>query len=401
MLFLISWRNLWRYPARSFLIMGSVVLGVWAGLFTNAIYFGMGESRKTIAIRHEVSHIQVHHRKFQDDKEAQFSLSVDSLEQAFRAYPEIAAYSLRTVGSAMVANASGSRGITLNGIDPAREQATRPLKDFLVAGDYLDTALAHRVYLSTRLAERMNLEIGNKVVLTMLDTANNIVAGAFRICGLFKSANAPFDEQNAYLLKHELDALLGTTGRAHEAAMMLQDEQAIGKVCAGLNASLPDALAEDWTVISPETALVLQSLDQFAIVFILIILLALAFGIVNTMLMAVLERSREIRMLQAIGMNRTRLFFMVLFETVFLTIAGLLPGLLLAWLSVAWMGRTGLDLSRVAGDLMRSFGYGAVIYPYLPARTVVQTVVLVFITALLSAIFPALRAIKLRQNPPA
>jgi len=65
------------------------------------------------------------------------------------------------------------------------------------------------------------------------------------------------------------------------------------------------------------------------------------------------------------------------------------------------MGRTGLDLSRVAGDLMRSFGYGAVIYPYLPARTVVQTVVLVFITALLSAIFPALRAIKLRQNPPA
>jgi putative ABC transport system permease protein len=374
--------------------MGSVVLGVWAGTFINGVYFGMGQNRKEIAIQHEVSHIQVHHPRFKDDKEAVYSLSKDSMAQLLSGVPEIAAFSLRTVGGAMIANVSGSRGITVNGIDPEAEQTTRPLKDFLVEGVYLDTALKHRAYLSTRLAERMNLEVGGKVVLTLLDTAGNIVAGAFRVCGLFRSENAPFDEQNAYVLKSELDVLLGTPGRIHEAAILLKEESSMERVSALLAQRLPGAQVENWQEMSPETALVINSLDQITVVYIVIIMLALAFGIVNTMLMAVLERSREIGMLLAIGMNRTRLFLMVLLETVLLTLAGLLPGLLLSIGTIEWLGRTGLDLSKVAGEVMRSFGYGAVIYPFVPPETIIQTIVMVAITALISAIFPALRALK-------
>ncbi|MEZ4920492.1 MAG: FtsX-like permease family protein [Saprospiraceae bacterium] len=106
---------------------------------------------------------------------------------------------------------------------------------------------------------------------------------------------------------------------------------------------------ETWKTISPETAYVITSLDAFAMVFMVIILLALAFGIVNTMLMAVLERRRELGMLMAVGMSKTRVFFMVLWETILLSVVGMPIGLLAAWFSVKLLAKTGIDMSAYDG----------------------------------------------------
>ncbi|MCB0531931.1 MAG: ABC transporter permease [Lewinellaceae bacterium] len=396
MLTIIAWRNLWRNRTRSLIITTSVALGMWAGTFIMAIYFGMGEARLRIAIDNEVSHIQVHHPGFADDKEAKYNMPMDSLDQVFQQIPAIKAYSLRSVTTGMLATTSGSQGIQVNGVDPAAEQATRGMKDFVQEGDYLDPEKRNRVLVSTKLAQKLKLDIGNKIVLTLLDTANNITAGAFRICGLYHTNNAPLDELNVFVRKSDLDHLIGTAGRAHEAAILLHRDDDLDSVFQKLKQALPQYRIERWQEISPETALVLSSLDTYSLVFIFIILLALSFGIINTMLMAVLERTREIGMLMAVGMNKLKVFGMVVWETIMLAVVGAPVGLLAAWLTTLWLGHTGINLGPVMGESLRDFGYAPVIYPILPWHNVLQTMQLVLITAVVAAIFPALKALRLK-----
>lgn len=395
MLFQIAWRNLWRNPARSLLIALSVAIGIWSGAFIIAIYYGMGDSRLRIAIDHEVSHLQAHHPRFSDDRESQYYFDTDSVAVLLRRLPGIKSFSLRSIAPGMLATASGSQGVQINGITPADESATRALGSFVREGVYLDTTMHNPILVSGRLADKMHLKIGRKVVLTFLDTASNVTSGAFRVCGLYTSENAPLDELNVFLLKPDLDELLGLQGQAHEAAVLLHRDEDIDTVFAQLRAGLPALEIKKWQDISPETYLVVSSLDSYAIIYIVIILIALAFGIINTMLMAVLERTREIGVLMAVGMNKIRVFGMVMLETFLLTLIGTPVGLFAAWLFILWLGRAGIDLS-FAEQVMQDFGYGSVIYPFLPLGSVFQIIRLVVLTAILSAIFPALKALRLR-----
>lgn len=396
MLFQIAWRNLWRNRFRSLLIALSVAIGMWAGAFIMAIYFGMGNGRLRIAIDREVSHIQVHHPGFSEDQEPKFHFDTDSVGQVLREQPTVKSFALRSITSGMLATASGSRGVQINGISPAAEQSTRQLGDFLTEGEYLDTATQHRIFIGADLADKMKLGVGQKVVLTFLDTSAAITSGAFRVCGLYKSFNTPLDERNVFVLKTDLDRMLGLHGRAHEAAVLLQHDDDLDTAFYSISEQLPGLKVEKWQDISPETSLVVSSLDTYTIIYIVIILIALAFGIINTMLMAVLERTREIGVLMAVGMNRLRIFGMIMLETVMLTLVGAPVGLLVAWICVEWLGRTGIDLSGVAGDVMQDFGYASVIYPVLPLNNVLQTIWLILLSAVLSAIFPALKALNLK-----
>lgn len=396
MLLLIAWRNLWRHRTRSIALIASVALGVWAGAFIVSLYYGMGNERVRIAIEQEVSHVQIHHPAFRDDYDVAFNFDLDSVETAVRATPGLKAYSLRTNVQGMLANAAGSNGVQINGVDPATEDATRGLKVFVKNGTYFVDGKKNQVLVGKKLADKMKLAPGGKIVLTFQDQMQSITSGAFRIAGIYESANAPLDERNVYVRRADLEALLGTPGRGTEAAILLTGESELPAALDALRRKLPGLEVDDWRSISPETALVMSSLDISSIIIISIILLALAFGIINAMLMAVLERTREIGMLMAVGMTRLQLFGMVVLETLLLTLAGCPIGFAFAWLLNAWLSKTGIDLSGVAGNLMKGFGYGAVIYPDLPADKVWLILQIVFITALLASVFPAWKALSLR-----
>lgn len=361
-----------------------------------AIYYGMGIGRLRIAIDNEVSHLQIHHPKFEDDQEAMFSFAADSMQGILTGQNLVKSFSLRTIASGMLANANGNQGVQINGVDAAAEDSTRGLQGFLVEGEFLNPAEKNRILIGRKLAKKLNIPIKGKVVLTLLDTANNITAAAFRVIGIYETQNAPKDEVNAFVLKPDLDRLLGTEGRAHEAAVLLKNDADLPLVFDHLKKQLPHLKIETWEEISPETALVISSLDTYNLIFIAIILLALSFGIVNTMLMAVLERMREIGVLMALGMSRLRLFGMILLETLLLTVIGAPLGILLAYATVAWFANVGIDLSAVAGETMKDFGYAAVIYPELPVYSVIKVLYLVFLAAILSALVPAWKAIRLR-----
>ncbi len=396
MLFIITWRNLWRNRTRSLAIIASVTIGVWTGAFIVSLYYGMGNERKRIAIEQEVSHLQIHHPNFRDDHEVVWNFNLDSMDALLRNIPTVKAWSLRTTAQGMLANAAGSNGVQINGVEPAEEAATRRFPDFVKSGAYLDADTKNQILVGKKLADKMKLAIGAKIVLTFQDKEQNIGSGAFRVCGIYESNNAPLDERNVYVRRSDLNTLLGTADCGTEAAIMLHRESDIPPVLADLQMRLPRLEVESWQTISPETALVMSALDASSFIIIGVILLALAFGIINTMLMAVLERTREIGMLMAVGMTKVRVFGMVVLETLLLTLTGCPIGFGIAWAVNAWLSKTGINLGAIAGNLVKDFGYGAIIYPDLPADKIIEIAYMVFLAALMASIFPAWKALKLR-----
>jgi len=396
----IAWRNIWRNSVRSLVIATSIVLGLWIGVFVSALYYGMGEDRVNIAIQSEISHIQIHHPKFKEDYKARYTVSVnDTMAAKLRNTPHVKSWSPRSIAQGMLATTSGSSGIQINGVDPVAEDSTTHLAAKIVEGQYLSAAKANQVIIGAKLATRMKLKVKSKIVLTFLDKDDNIASGAFRVAGIFESSNSGWDNANVFIRRQDFNPSLGIdSGDAHEIAILLASNRHIDTTTALVKGEFPQYKVESWMEISPETNAMISLLSQVSVVFVVIILLALSFGIVNTMLMAVLERTREIGMLLALGMNRAKVFGLIVFETFFLVMMGCPVAMLLSWGTVQYLSVHGINLAAMTTkSTMASYGFSSVTYPALPLHNYIQIIVLVIITALLSSIFPAIKALKL--NP--
>jgi len=159
----------------------------------------------------------------------------------------------------------------------------------------------------------------------------------------------------------------------------------------------PDMDVQEWTSLNPMLAFYLSYTDFMAVIILGVFLFALSFGIINTMLMAVLERTRELGMLGAIGMNKSKIFGMIMLETVFLTLLGSVVGIILGIAIILPAMKTGIDLTPFMGDQFEDFGFSSIVYPILTGNMFVQTIVLVVLAGLLSAIYPARKALKLKS----
>jgi ABC-type lipoprotein release transport system permease subunit len=187
-----------------------------------------------------------------------------------------------------------------------------------------------------------------------------------------------------YVRQQDLNHLLGTDTLVHEVAILLQDPAQVPALAQALRSKWPQADVKSWEELSPELELMQQQSALSMAILLVILMVALAFGIVNTMLMAVLERERELGMLMAIGMNRQRIFSMILMETVFLSLVGGPIGCLLGYATVSWLGEAGIDLSAWTKGLQQ-YGYSTRLYPFLTAREYLVLAGSVVLTALVAA----------------
>ncbi|MBL7851848.1 MAG: ABC transporter permease [Cyclobacteriaceae bacterium] len=395
--FILAWRNIWRNKVRSLLIMSSVALGLFAGIFVLALYEGMLRARVRTVIDREVAHLQIHHPRFKDDYDPAFLLGDrDSLLQRLSGVPSVRFTAWRSVTQAMLSTATGSAGVQIFGVLPGEENQVSRLGDKVVEGINLDPAKRNALLVGRKLAEKMKLKLGSKVVLTFTDRDQNITAGAFRVTGIYKTDNTPLDELQVYVNHHTLNEYLAIGHGGHEVAIILNSDKEVESAKQVVQGLFPGQKVMTWKENSPETDYMVTSVDQFSYIIIVIIMIALAFGIINTMLMAVLERTHEIGMLTALGMNRPKVFNLILTETILLTVVGVPVGFLVTWLTVGHFSKAGIDISSFSGAAMSGFGFSSMIYPEFPWRSIPVVMAIVACTALVSALFPSLRAIKLQ-----
>ncbi len=378
--------------------MGAIIAGLWAGILVSALTNGWIHQRFVNLIQEEITHAQVHHPEFLTEREPWMHIGdADKVFTFLDNDDRIVSWSARTLSDGMIQSPLTSSGVQIRGIQTDRERSTTTFHENMTEGDYLDSDLRNPVLLGERLADKLNVEIGNRIVLTFQDLDNEITSGSFTISGLFRTASNPYDERHVFVRAEDLQSLLGDETAFHEIAMMLQDEELSNRVAADLNHEFENIAAQTWYELSPELRYITDMGGGLIVYIMAVILLALAFGILNTMLMAIFERMRELGMLLAIGMSKMRVFIMIMMESVILTLTGAAGGLLIAWLTLGYFGEKGIDMTAMGGDSMAEFGYDAVVYPIAYTNDYVTTIVLVVITAILAAVYPAIKA--LRLNP--
>ncbi len=381
------------------IIITSVALGIFSGVAILGIYKGMIRSRVRTVIDKEVGHLQIHHPEFKKDFEAAYVIpGSDSLMKRIREWPEVRALAARSLTSAMLSATTGTSGVVAIGIRINEEQGVSGLSGKIVEGNLFDPNRKNQILISRKLSEKLKIRLGNKIVLTFTDQEQNIQAGAFRICGLFQTINTPLDERTVYLRQDDLNNLLDIPGQSHEITLILQADDQLDSIHQKLKTFFPFLLSESWKEISPETQLMVVSLDQYMIIYIVIIMLALAFGIINTMLMAILERTREVGMMTALGFTKPRLFGLILCETILLTLAGVPGGIGVAWILIWYFGREGINIGEVAREAMSNFGFESRIFPEFPYDQILMVLSVVVITAVLSSILPSLKALNLQPS---
>ena len=396
MIFSMAWRNIWRNKARSIVIMVSVAIGLLAGISVLALYKGMMKSRVRTVIDTETGHLQIHNVQFKKDYAPQFVIdSFDTVISTIRSMPSVKIAAGRTIVQGMLAATSGSAGVQINGVIPGLEGKLSRLNEKIITGRGLEGVKKNQIIIGKKLADKMKLKQGSKLVLTFTDSSENLISAAFRVVGIYQSENAPLDELNVYVTAVDLNQLLQINGY-HEIGVLLQNDFDVGSIEKQLQHRFPFLLVESWQKLSPETDLMVKTVDTYSYIIMMIILVALAFGILNTMLMSVLERIREIGMMVALGTSRLRIFLLVLMETVFLTLAGTPLGFGIGYLLVNHYERYGLDLSGMGKEMMASFGFSTMVYPSFPWEKLPGVTIMVITTALVSCLLPALKALKLR-----
>ncbi|MAT39951.1 MAG: hypothetical protein CL946_10150 [Ectothiorhodospiraceae bacterium] len=389
----IAWKNIWRSKKRSIVIIAAIALGLWGGMFSNAIYWGMGESMVRSAINRSLGHIQIHHPEYRDNPQLASHLS-EGVEYKSRidAIPHVTGVSQRVIAEGMAASPESSFGVQIVGIDPNEEATVTELEKNLVDGTWFETDKRNPIVIGAKLAERLDLSVKSKIVLSFQAMDSSIAYMACRIVGTYSTSSSLFDETHVFLQRADLWRVLGSKDIYHEVAIRAEKQQNVDSIQTALASMYPDQEVATWGEISPELTLTYDSMQAFMLVFMVIVLLALLFGIVNTMFMAVLERTREIGMLLAIGMKQGKLFLMILLETILLSLTGGIIGVAMTIGSIAIFGNTGIDLSIVSAGLAE-YGIDTVLYPFLPVNTYYELFIMVLITAVVASIFPAMKAV--------
>jgi ABC-type lipoprotein release transport system permease subunit len=398
MILSISWRNIWRHPARSGVLLGAIIAGIWAGITLSALTNGMIEQRFANMIQEDLTHIQIHHPEFLTEREPDMLIEhADSILTYLRNDERVLHATSRVLIDAMIQSPLTTSGVMVRGVDPESEPQTTTFHENIIEGDYLDSDVRNPVLIGKRLAEKLNVEIGNRVVLTFQDINRELASAAFTITGIFRTASGPQDERLVIASSPDIGPILAGEPAVHEIAVMLHNEELSDELSSELNNRFNSISAETWYELSPELRYLTDFGNTMTVYVMIVIMLALAFGILNTMLMAIFERMRELGMLMAVGMNKSRIFLMIMFESVILTVSGSIGGMIFAMLSVRIMSKNGLDLTAVGGESLAEFGYNPVIYPYVTGADFTSTAILVIATAILAAVYPAIKALHL--NP--
>ncbi|MDX1508718.1 MAG: ABC transporter permease [Woeseiaceae bacterium] len=392
-LFMLAWRNLWRNHRRTLIMLAAISVGAWAMIFMTALTQGMANQMIEDGISALPGHVQVHHPDYRDDPNINNLVPLTDTELGRRFEgADVTAWATRIKVPAVVTSERDSRGVTLLGIDPAREQAFSFVDYEQVEGRFLDDANDNGIVIGRELAKTLDTELGKRVVVMSQDPDNDIADRGFRVVGLF-SANIPaFEETYVFIGKETARRLLRVGDYVTEVVVLGDDYRDIEAV---YNETLDivdgdGVVVSRWSEIDSYLGTMLTVMDGFVLVWVVVIFLALSFGLVNTLVMAVFERVREIGLMLALGMQPRSILGQIVIESMLLLVIGLVLGNLLAWLTIKGL-ESGIDISAVA-EGMEMMGAASTLYPQLRMNDVVLANVVVLVLGFLASLSPAWRA---------
>lgn len=392
----IAWRNCWRNGLRTGIVITAIILGIWSSVFLMGFANGFVQQRVDKMVQLEIGDLQIHNTQYDTDNAISNTISnLNATIAILEKHPEVENYAPRFKTEAFAMSPHGQQGIKLLGVDSKKEQAVLGLEARLLSGSFLESDLAYPILIGKKLATELHLKLKSKIQISFMDQNANQITKNFKVCGVFSAGNDAFDGYTVFVPRDRIERLTSTTA-IHEIIIKSKKGSSLAKLESNLKNKIPDNLVESWQTRFPEIAYGIEMMSSTMYVLMSIIIAALLFGIINTLVMSILERKREIGILMAIGMTRSKIRFMILFESLIYGVIGGPLGILLGYITIQYFARYGFDLSSF-GEGMEAFGYDPIIYLYLESKYYSIYTAYILTATFLGGLYPSSIATKL--NP--
>lgn len=395
----LAWRNLWRHPRRTWLTTGAMIFSNVLLIFAVSLQLGTYDMMVENGLRVLSGHLQIQHEKYFDKQRINYSIPIsDELVQQVNAVPGVAAVALRAEGFALASSAERSYGIQIMGVQPTREAQVSNLPGLVVEGRYLNDSAVEKIVLGRVLARNLKVAPGDEITIFGSGKDGSAAAAILTVVGIFESNITELDRAVAQIPLQNFQDIFSMQGEVHRAVITTYDlEQvpAVEQAVSQLIADTSSARVLDWDTLQPELRQAIQA-DMASISFIYLVLIVLvAFSVLNTQLMSVLERTREYGIMLALGLTPGRLGRLVLLETALMAVIGLVGGVLLGAALVAWLSQTGFTYPGME-EMSAKFNLPSRIYPPLSFGSAILGPASIFAASLVAALYPALRLRRLQ-----
>jgi len=347
MLLKLAWRNLWRNRTRTWLSALVIAIGLVAMIFMDTMMVGMSTNMVKNATDSLMGHAQMHALGFRDEQDVK--LTINDLDQALlqlEKHPDLKARSLRIVTQSMLSSSGGGEPVFSLGVDPEEEQLLSKFDEAIIEGEYLDSVSGQKLILGWKLAEKLELGLGDRLVLTAADAeSGEMVQELFRLSGIFKTGEEKMDASMVLVARKTLQSMLKLEGRIHQIALhyskLTQDGIPVNPLKKPDDSSKNELLL--WTELMPSLYMISKMTDLSMAIMGTILFLIIALGITNTLLMGLYERMFEFGVIKSIGTTPWQAARIMLFEAVCLGFVSIIVGLILALFVTALFANYGID----------------------------------------------------------
>jgi ABC-type lipoprotein release transport system permease subunit len=397
----LAWRNVGRNRRRTALTVAAAVFAVVLVVHMIALTTGVHERMIDDYVRMHAGHLQLTAAGYLEDRTLERSVAwTPALAATLDAAPGVAAAAPRLNGFALLSNGPASQGVALLGVDPEREGRVSSWPARIVRGAFLGAG-ERQILLGERLAEALGVAVGGEVLIfTVAYTLENAYE-LFTVRGLIRAPDPRLERSLALISLADAQALLVYPGRVSEVAMLARDPARVDETRAAIRAALATAVSDPldvnpWWIVLPELdqMLVIDDAQNYSMIAILVVVVG--FGLLNTILMSVLERQRELGVMLALGLRPRAIFRLVYVESLLLSGVGLALGLALALPAAAFMQQHPIEITGEIQKMSETFGITPVITWRLTLWNPLIATLLMAGLALLAALYPAAKAASAR-----
>ncbi len=395
-IFLLAWKNLWRSRRRTLITLAALSFSLMLVQGFHNLSYGVYSAMIDSGVRAGSGHLVIYQQDYVAGRDEKFSFDPQQLTARINELDGVEAAVPRLYLPGLAQSSRESRGILLTGIDPQTEWQVNPFLKNLPA-EQLPTLAGREAILGSRLLKELQLKPGNKFVVTLQSRSGELVSEMFRVHSVVTTGVKIVDKSLLLVGRERAAALAGIPGEIHELAVVLKNQQADRKVYPALQKMLQSRAQLSllpWDEAMPNLSNAIK-LDYASQKFIFIImLLIVTIGVINTLLMSVMERFREFGVILAVGASANRLRILVFVEALLLGLVAMLFGSLLGSLLTWYLQAVGIDLRDFIEENLE-FG-GVVFDPIMRAAWdvpyMLQIAVFMLLLSLIAAIYPARKA---------
>ena len=396
---LLAWRNVWRNPRRSILTMLAVGFAAMILVFMLSFQFGAYSDMINASVRISTGHMQIQAPGYNEKQEIWKTVdNAGDITALLATVPEVTGFSPRSQAFAVASGRNRTRGAMVIGIDPAKEPHISTLHNQMREGDYLTVSDTGRAIVGNLLAKRLKVGVEDEITLLGQGRDGSIAATVVRIAGIYSSGIDTFDRATLQIPLSDFNDIFAMNGAVHTVVVTVERLSQVKQVKNFLaqHQILEHLIILDWAELMPGLEQSIKIDLVSGIIMYVVLIVVVAFSILNTFLMAIFERTREFGVLMAIGTRPGRLMKLMLIESMSMTTVGILTGMTAGAAITLFFSRYGISLGD-AGDLMAQYGITGRIFPRLSFVSLVSGPLVILVVTFFTALYPALRIRKL--NP--